>query len=222
MKKIIGKFYFYLKCKVQNRGKNVLLPFSSIAYKTEFGSYISIYERVSLSDCKVDSMTYIGNDSKIYNCSIGKFCSIGANVKIGLGRHPSTGFVSTSPVFYSKKGQLPIIFDIEEEKFPEYLRINIGNDVWVGYNVTILDGVSIGDGAIIAAGSVVTKDVLPYSIVGGVPAKLIKYRFSEEIILALINLKWWEKDIVWIKENFELFNDVMVLLNYFNLKNDKA
>ena len=71
---------------------------------------------------------------------------------------------------------------------------HIGNDVWIGLNATILDGVTIGDGAIVAAGAVVTKDVPPYAVVAGVPAKIIKYRFTESQIDFLLKFRWWEKD----------------------------
>lgn len=84
----------------------------------------------------------------------------------------------------------------------------IGNDVWIGANAIILQGVTIGDGAIIAAGAVVTKDVPPYAIVGGVPAKVIKYRFSDEVILKLLQIKWWDKPEEWIIQKLEKFTDV--------------
>ena len=85
---------------------------------------------------------------------------------------------------------------------------HIGNDVWIGLNATILDGVTIGDGAIVAAGAVVTKDVPPYAVVGGVPAKIIKYRFTESQIDFLLKFRWWEKDRKWIQQNYKRFQDI--------------
>jgi tetrahydrodipicolinate N-succinyltransferase len=90
--------------------------------------------------------------------------------------------------------------------FDEIHPVIIGNDVWIGANAVILDKVKIGDGAVIAAGAIVSKDVKPYTIVGGIPAKPIKKRFSEEEIEKLLEFKWWEKDIRWIRENYELFS----------------
>jgi len=124
---------------------------------------------------------------KITNTSIGKFCSIAPKVRMGLGKHP-INYISTSPLFYAPKN--PLLFKIcKSPKFDEFEPITIGNDVWIGVNVTIMDGIKVGDGAIIGANSVVTKDVEPFSIVGGVPAKEIKKRFETAIIEKLMELK---------------------------------
>ena len=133
--------------------------------------------------------SFCGYDNEIINTKIGSFCSIGNHVKIGGGEHPYS-WVSTSPVFY--KGR-----DSVKAKFSEFDRDEIrttfiGNDVWIGQNSLIKQGIKIGHGAIIGMGSVVTKDVEPYSIVAGVPAKKIKLRFSEDLISKLIKSKWWD------------------------------
>lgn len=128
---------------------------------------------------------------------IGRYCSVGPGVDIGHGNHPTT-FLSTHPFQYgaSSFGYWDEFREFSNglTKVPsdvvKYAPI-IGNDVWIGAKVVINRGVTIGDGAVIAAGSVVTKDVPPYSIVGGVPAKVIKMRFSDSIISELIELKWW-------------------------------
>lgn len=96
---------------------------------------------------------------------------------------------------------------MERKSYPQKGNINIGNDVWIGYNATIMAGVTIGDGAIIATNSTVIKDVAPYSIVGGNPAKEIKKRFSDEIIIKLLKLKWWNWDIKEITENIQNLTD---------------
>lgn len=103
---------------------------------------------------------------------------------------------------------------VEENKFNEVKKVNddyfivVGNDVWIGDRVLIMGGVTIGDGACIAAGSVVTKDVEPYSIVGGVPARVIKYRFTEEQRNYLIDFKWWNKGNEWLKQNVDYMSDI--------------
>lgn len=111
--------------------------------------------------------------------------------KSGLGTHPKR-FISTSPFFYKKKYALKNSLANDENFFQEYSRISIGNDVWIGTDVLIHDGVNVGNGSIIASKSVVVKDVPEYAIVGGVPAKIIKYRFSKDVIQRLKQLKWWD------------------------------
>ena len=112
------------------------------------------------------------------NTTIGNYCSIARNVSIGLGLHPLNLF-STSPIFYKRQNALLLDLISKDNEFKEYQPITIGNDVWIGANAIIMDGITIGNGAVIAAGAVVTKNVPAYAIMGGVPAKLIKYRFAE-------------------------------------------
>ena len=136
------------------------------------------------------SQPFIANPSLT---TIGNFVSIGENVRIGHGEHPLK-FLSTSPYFYLdnlgwKSDKTP-----SHNEYWEYKPIKIGNDVWIGDNVLIKNGVCVGDGAVIGMGAVVTKDVPPYAIVAGVPAKIIKYRFDEETIQKLLKIKWWDFD----------------------------
>lgn len=149
-----------------------------------------LYQPYTAIDLKVGKGTYIAMNSFISMTEIGKFCSIGPNFLCGFGIHP-TNTLSTSPAFYSTMKQNGMTFS-STNKIEERKPIKIGNDVFIGMNVSILDGVTIGDGAVVAAGAVVNKDVEPYSIVGGVPAKHIKYRFSKEQIEALLKIQWWD------------------------------
>jgi len=164
--------------KKSQRKKNILLEDDA-----------KLYEPYSIYDTKIGKGTYIAINSTISVTEIGRFCSIGPNLICGYGLHPTNG-LSTSPAFYSTLKQNGMTF-CEVNKIEERKLIKIGNDVFIGMNVSILDGVTIGDGAIIAAGAIVNKDVEPYSIVGGVPAKHIKYRFNKEQIEALSKIKWW-------------------------------
>lgn len=139
----------------------------------------------------MNKYSFCGYDCKIINCTIGAFCSIADGVIIGGARHPIE-WVSTSPVFYSGK-------DSVKKKFSEYERSKdkstiIGNDVWIGDRAIIKAGVHIADGAVIGMGSVVTKDVAPYEIWAGNPARLIRKRFEEKIINQLENSNWFVYD----------------------------
>lgn len=163
--------------------------------------------------------SYIGNRSFIKNTKIGRYTCIATDVMTVAGSHPTSKFVSIHPAFYSTRKQSGFTY-VREDKFSDFNYIDenqkftvmIGNDVWIGSGVKIMEGVTIGDGAVVAAGAIVTKDVPPYSIVGGVPAKIIKYRFDGETIKKLLELKWWEKDQAWIKSHADDFDDVEKLL----------
>ena len=162
--------------------------------------------------------SYMGTECHI-NATIGKYCCISDRVRTISGTHPSSTFVSVHPAFYSTRKQCGLTY-VKENCFEEVLRnpvdgkttVYIGNDVWIGYNVTLIGGIQIGDGAIIAAGAVVTKDVEPYTIVGGVPAKPIKKRFSQEEIDFLERFRWWDMDSDWLDKNSEDFQNIKIFI----------
>lgn len=159
---------------------------------TKLESRINIYDNNMLCDVEIGSFTYLSFSNWIDQAKIGRFCSIGRDLICGHGNHP-TNWISTSPVFFSTKKQCGISFS-DQDKFSERSLISIGNDVWIGDRVFIKDCIKIGDGAIIGAGSVITKNVPDYAIVAGVPARVIRFRFSPEQILQLLEIKWWNWD----------------------------
>ncbi len=179
---------------------------SSFAH-CKFNYMNTISDSVILSHVELGDFTYIGSGTEIGHATIGKFCSIGADILIGLGNHPTNTFVSTHPLFYSTRGQSQIVIS-DHDYFEEHVPVTIGNDVWIGTRAIVLGGVTIGNGAIVAAGTLVTKDVPPYAIVGGVPAKVLKYRFEDTEIEFLMHFNWWDREIKWLKEHMVSFHNI--------------
>lgn len=164
-----------------------------------YGKYCNFAHHCEVKNSTLGKRTSIGRYTKIENSKIGSYCSISWNTTIGASSHPSVR-ISTNAFTYRKLFGLVNRDKVFVQKITE-----IGNDVWIGCNVTILSGVKVGDGAIIGAGSVVTKDVAAYSIVGGIPAKKIKMRFDLDIVEKIENIKWWNWDDELIKNNISLF-----------------
>ena len=183
-------------------------------YDFHQGEHTRITAPYFLQHVTLGDYSYISRNSTISHCTIGKFCSIGPNFCCGLGIHPTNG-ISTSPMFYSTAKQNGVSL-CKENKIDEYKQTHIGNDVFIGANVTVLDGVSIGDGAVIGAGAVVTKDIPPYAIAIGVPAKVAKYRFDSESIIKLLNREWWDGDSEFLKKVEQSFWDVDRFLDEYN------
>ena len=180
LKAAFNKFFLILfstddfpKTKYGNltMNKNVLFE----CHLSEVAKLIPPYD---LRQVRVEDYSYISRNSYVKNTDIGKFCSIGPNFCCGLGIHPTNG-ISTSPMFYSTLKQNGFSLT-EVDKVVESKQIIIENDVFIGANVTVLDGVKIGNGAIIGAGAVVTKDVPAHALVGGVPARVLKENIEWE------------------------------------------
>ncbi len=213
MKKLLKRTYY----KIKNKNKNVKFA-SGVNIGgtfTRFGGNNRIGHN-SIFAGELGFGSYMGANCQISG-RIGKYCSIGSDVKVLTGTHPTKDFVSTHPAFYSLKKQAGFTYAkenlFEENKFADGNNpIIIGNDVWIGSGVTILAGVTVGDGAVIAAGAVVTKDVEPYTVVGGVPAKEIKKRFDDKQIHFLSELKWWDRPQEWIIKNAYDFRDINELM----------
>lgn len=169
--------------------------------------------------------SYIGSYSNL-NARIGRFTSISNHVTCNPGIHPyKAPYVSTAPCFVVRnpiKTQNGDTF-ATEDVFDQYrmvdseagIAVEIGNDVWIGERTFLVGGIHIADGAVVLAGAVVTKDVPPYAIVGGVPAKVIGYRYDEDTVQFLLKSKWWNHSYEWFKENWRLMSDLDKLKEYF-------
>lgn len=159
-------------------------------------------------DSSVGLYSYVEKGSWIYRTKIGRFCSIGSDVAIGLAQHPVDSFISSHPFFYEKRFGQVVDNLYDTRHVTDKYDVVIGNDVWIGRGVSIMGGVTVGDGAILGAGAVVTKNVEAYEVVGGVPAKHIRYRFDDKVIDKLQNIEWWNWPIQEIKDKVSEFHDV--------------
>jgi len=159
-------------------------------YESVFGESVLLNDPYTIVKTTIGSYSYVSVNATISETIIGKFCSIGPNFLCGWGIHPTSG-ISTSPMFYSTLKQNGTTLS-ETNKIEERKTIIIGNDVFIGANVTILDGVTIGDGAIIGAGAIVSKDIPPYAIAVGNPISVVRYRFNQREIDALLKICWWD------------------------------
>ena len=179
-----------------------------------------IYSGTEFYDSSICRHSYIGYNSEVHSCDIGAFCSIANQLIVGGAKHPLK-WVSTSPVFYNVSGGTGRHLGYQE--IDPLKRTTIGNDVWIGSRVTIMQGLNIGTGAVIGAGSIVTKDVPPYAVVAGSPARIIKYRFDENTIQKLLNSKWWELSDEELKVYSKYVNQPIVFLDMVKTgKNNKA
>ncbi|HWV75154.1 MAG TPA: CatB-related O-acetyltransferase [Pseudosphingobacterium sp.] len=181
-----------------------------------FGKHNVFGKGVSILNSNIGDYSTIGKSSYVNGCNIGRYTCIGPDVNIGLGDHPVKDFISIHPLFYSIERTFTLA---DKQYYDEFSTATIGNDVWIGSNVVLVGRVNIGDGAIVGAGAVVTKDVPAFAIVGGVPAKIIRYRFTEDEIKDLMILKWWEKDLEWLKKNKKKMHHVINVKELLNSPN---
>ncbi len=218
----LKQFTLYCYHKYKNRHQVIFDSSVYLSHQCKFegmnrvGSHTYFYGEMGLG-------SYIGNRCNI-SAYIGRFTSIGNNVSQIIETHPfKEPFVTTSPMFFSLKKQTGYTF-AKKKKVEEYMfydkereiAVRIGNDCWLGNDVCLIGGVQIGDGAVVLSRAIVTKDVPPYAIVGGIPAKVIGYRYNENTIELLQRVKWWEKSIEWMREYWELLCDMDAFKHYFS------
>jgi len=155
-----------------------------------FGAFCEVGARTKVAECAFGDFSYVANDSDIIYTTVGKFCSIAAHVRINPGNHPTQRVAMNHFTYRSSAYGLgeddPAFFDWRRS-----FHVTLGHDVWIGHGVVLLPGVSMGNGAVAGAGAVVTKDVPDFAIVVGNPARLLRYRFSPEVVQALDRIAWW-------------------------------
>lgn len=180
LKSNFKKIIYPIRISYYNWRNDTRIGSVKASLRANYGFMVSIGENTVIADnVTIGDYSYINSGSYIENCSIGKFCSISSGVYIAPAEHDYK-LLTTHPISGVAKKSSEVI---------------IGNDVLISLNAVILQGIKIGDGAVIAAGAIVTKDVQPYEIVGGNPAKHIKFRFDDSKITELLDLKWWNWDL---------------------------
>lgn len=175
-------------------------------YNVDFAEHVGVGYDSLIVNSTIGVQSYLGPRCIIAHTDIAKFCSIAADVSIGTGGHPLGGNVAMHPAFYLRR---PPQWDfVSQDTFDEFKRTAVGSDVWIGTKAVIRDGVSVGDGAVVGAGAIVTKDLEPYGIYAGNPARLLRFRFSDTQIERLLKVRWWDRGPDWIRANIDAFSDI--------------
>jgi acetyltransferase-like isoleucine patch superfamily enzyme len=160
-----------------------------------FNQPVSVLAGSRLVNCSIDAFSYVSYNAILENIEIGRYCQLGNNVST-LGEHP-TGWLTSHPFAHGNQKIFPAPFTWERfTSFERSQPTKIGNDVWIGNGVQLKAGVTIGDGAIVGAGAVVTKDVAPFAIVAGVPARQIRLRFAPAVIERIQAVQWWQYNLL--------------------------
>jgi phosphonate metabolism protein (transferase hexapeptide repeat family) len=183
--------------------------------KSQLGAWTAVAEKCQIVESTLGDYSYIGEWGNMIYTTVGKFCSIAAFVRLNPGNHPIER--PTSHHFTYR----PVMFGFTEQDEADFFgwrrshRVIVGHDVWIGHGAVVLPGVMVGNGAVIGTGAVVTKDVAPYTIVVGTPAKAIRQRFNDNVIAKLESLQWWNWSREKLETRFEDFRNMTVFLEKY-------
>ena len=186
-----------------------------IIKQSSFGKYVEIGKSNNISESTIDDFSYTSEFCQIIYSTIGKFVNIASYVRLNPGQHPIDR-VTQHHMLYRRE---MFGFGEDDDSFFDWRRekrVTIGHDVWIGHNVTIMGGVNIGNGAVIGSGAIVTKDIPPYAIAVGNPAKVIRYRFDQDTIDRLEDVAWWDWEYEKVKNALDDFNNIDQFLEKYS------
>lgn len=199
-------------------GEEPFIASTASILDSRFGKYTEVQQGSKLSDVELGDYSYVMENCSLAHCTVGKFANIASFVRINPGNHP-TDWVSMHHCQYRRA-----MYGFGEDNDRAFFqwraiqRVTIGHDTWIGHGVTVMAGVTIGDGAAVGSGAVVTKDVPPYAIVAGVPAKVLRYRFPKSVVTRLQEIRWWDWDHETIKGRLAEFRDVRTFIDTYGAK----
>lgn len=179
-----------------------------ISPDTKFGRHCRINGPVYVLDSHIGDYSYLESNVRVSYTIMGRFTSVAPSAQVGLASHPIQDNVSLHPAFYRQDPALGYDLVSAQTEHQELQTTRVGNDVWIGAGALVVGGVTIGDGAVVAAGAVVTRDVPPYAVVGGIPAKVLRHRFEEDTVQYLLELRWWDRSEAWWRSHAHLMRDI--------------
>lgn len=212
-----ASIYKFASVKKSILGKYVKVGDFGRIENSKFEDHVDIQRYSMIYNSEMGRYSYVGRNFTCWHAKIGKFCSISWNVGIGGANHDYKRISQHAFLYSSQFDLMPKEISTGYDRFTT--ECVIGNDVWIGCNAVICRNVHVGDGAVIAAGAVVTKDVPSYTIVGGVPAKVLKRRCRGDLANRLIATQWWNLEADIIKDNFSLFNSEITKENIQQIEN---